>query len=123
MRYVLVIVLLLGGSSLASICVGQPGRRMESPPDRSLVTIVRVKPEMLSEWLDLQKSAVVPALKKAGVKTRTVYAGGIFGKAFEFRITQPLKNFAEFDSADRQAAALGLTTDVKLADKLRKCID
>src|SRR5262249_36991142 len=35
-------------------------------------TIVHVKPEMLTEWLDLQKNAVVPALKKAGVKTRTV---------------------------------------------------
>jgi len=29
------------------------------------VAIIHVKPDMLNEWIDLQKSEVIPALKKA----------------------------------------------------------
>ena len=70
----------MSASVLASLCSGQPGRRLESPANRSLVTIIHVKPEMLTELLDLQKNGVAPALKKAGVKARTVYASGIFAR-------------------------------------------
>ena len=42
-----------------------------------------VKPDMLNEWLDLQKNEVVPALKKAGQTTRSVYVSGLFGNSFE----------------------------------------
>ncbi len=102
--------------------LAQPGRRLESPANRSLVTIVRVKPEMLDEWLDLQTSVVVPAMKKAGVKTRTVYTSGIFGRAFEYTIVQPLNRFADFDSAEGQAEALGSVADARLSEKLRNCV-
>jgi hypothetical protein len=84
--------------------------------------VIRVKPEMLTDWLELQKNLVVPALKKAGVKARTVYASGIFGEAFDYTIVQPMRGFAEFDSAEAQAEALGLLSDARLAEKLRRCI-
>jgi hypothetical protein len=87
-----------------------------------VVTIIRIKPETLNEWLDLQKNGVVPALKKDGVTTRTVYASGLFGNAFEYTIVQPMTKFADFDSAGAQAEALGLAADARLADKLRRCI-
>jgi hypothetical protein len=76
---------------------------------------------MLNEWLDLQKNRVVPALKKGDMTTRTVYASGLFGKAFEYTIVQPLTKFADFDSPDAQAEALGGAADAQLAEKLRKC--
>lgn len=114
--------LILTASALATLCSAQPGRRLDTPANRSLVTVIHVKPEMLTEWLDLQKNIVVPALKKSGVKTRTVYASGIFGEAFEYTIVQPMNGFAGFDSADTQAEALGLVPDARLAEKLRKCI-
>ena len=107
---------------LSTVCPAQPGRRLESPANRSLVTIIRVKPEMLDEWLDLQRNGVVPTLKKKGVTTRTVYASGIFGSAFEYTIIQPLTRFAAFDSPDAQAEALGLVSDARVDEKLRKCI-
>src|SRR5689334_1697378 len=90
---------------VATLCTAQPGRRLETPSNRSLVTVVRVKPDMLTEWIDLQKYAVVPALKKSGVKTRRVYASGVFGEAFEYTIIQPMNSFREFDSPDVQAEA------------------
>jgi hypothetical protein len=107
---------------LAAPCAAQPGRRLESPANRSLVTLVRIKPEMLGEWLGLQKHAVVPALKKHGVTTRTVYSGSVFGDAFEYTIIQPMNKFADFDSADLRAEALGFVPDARLAAKLRRCI-
>jgi len=110
------------GGFLIAPCLAQPGRRLESPADRSLVTIIRVKPEMLSEWLDLQRNQVVPALKKSGVKTRTVYGSGIFGKAFEYTVIQPMKKFGDFDSQEAQAEALGSVADGKLSEKIRKCV-
>ena len=45
-------------------------------PSMSRVTITHVRPDMLTEWVDLQKNEVDPALKKAGEKTRTVYVSG-----------------------------------------------
>ena len=109
-------------AGLSTVCAAQPGRRLESPPSRSLVTIIRVKPEMINEWLDLQKNSVVPELKKAAVKTRTVYSSGIFGSAFEYFIIQPMMKFAEFDAPEAQAAALGSVADARMAERLRKCV-
>src|SRR5205823_5959839 len=38
---------------------------VQSP--RSMVNIVRVKPDMLDAWIDFQATRTIPALKKAGV--------------------------------------------------------
>ena len=97
------VALLLAASS-GSFGFAQPGRRLETPANRSLVVVVQVKPEMVDEWLKLQKDTVVPELKKAGVPSRTVYSSRVFGTAFEYRIVQPLNRFADFDSAALQAA-------------------
>jgi hypothetical protein len=115
------IALLMIGSSESS-GFAQPGRRLESPANRWLVVVVQVKPGMLGEWLELQKGAVVPELKKAGVVSRTVYSSRVFGTAFEYRIVQPLNRFADFDSAALQAQGFGGAGDAKLAAQLRKCI-
>jgi len=116
-----VVTLLMVASSVTP-GFAQPGRRLESPANRSLVVIVQVKPEMLGEWLDLQRKAVVPALKKAGVTSRTVYSSRVFGTAFEYRIVQPLNRFADFDSRESQAVGFGSAGDDKLGAQLRKCL-
>ena len=95
--------------------------RTEAPP-RSRVQVVHVKPDMLNEWLDLQKSEVVPALKKGGVKTRTVYNTNI-GTGFEYLIVTPFGKFAEFDAEGAQVKALGQPAAARLGEKLRKCTD
>jgi len=114
-------------STLALFCIhalalAQPGRRLEAPAERSLVTVVHVKPDMLSTWLDLQKNAVIPALKKAGVKTRTVYSPGVLGTAYEYVLKVPMTRFAELDSTAARAQASGLTGDNRVDEKLQRCI-
>ena len=107
---------------LSLSALAQPGRRLDSPSNRSLVTIVDVVPGMTDEWLSLQRNIVIPELKKAGVKTRTVYKSGVFGAAYRYTITQPLNKFADFDSPDMRAAALGLSANPQAAERLRKCV-
>lgn len=104
---------------LSTIVMAQPA------PTRWRVTVTRVKPEMLNEWIDLQKNEVVPALKKGGVTSRTVYTTGLFGNAFEYTIVQPMGKFADFDmpGGGPQGRALGPQANARLGEKLRRCVE
>ena len=88
---------------------------------KSRVTITHIRPDMLTEWVDLQKNEVVPALKKAGVKSRTVYSSGLFGNAYEYVIVNPMEKFADFDAGNPMIKALGETPAARLGEKLRRC--
>jgi hypothetical protein len=98
-----------------------PARAQSSP--RSRVTIIRVKPEMVDEFLNIEKNEVVPALKKGGQKSRTVYSTTLFGDTFEYAVITPFSKFAEFDADNAQLKALGAAANQKLGDKLRRCIE
>ena len=100
-------------ASLPTLCLAQA--------TMSRVTITHVKPDMLSEWVDLQKNEVVPALKKAGIKTRTVYSTGLFGNSYEYVQIQPLEKFADFDAGNPLTKVLGQPAASRLGEKLRKC--
>src|SRR6516225_51436 len=93
------------GMFVLGILVGVPsiGRaQMPAAPTISRVTVTEVKPDMLDEWLDLQKNELIPALKKGGVKTRTVYSSGLFGTAGEYVSIVPVEKFASFDEPNPQ---------------------
>lgn len=106
--------------TLSAVCVAQS--KSAPAPNRSRVQLVHVKPDMLNEWLDLQKNEVVPAQKKGGTKTRTVYQTNV-GAGFEFLIVTPFAKFAEFDGDGAQLRALGAAAAARLGEKLRKCTD
>lgn len=63
----------------------------------SSIAIVRVKPDMVTEWQDLQKNVVNPALKKAGMKERSVFETAVFGESFEYVIITPITSLAQYD--------------------------
>jgi hypothetical protein len=69
-----------------------------APPARTRVATVEVKPDMVRAWMDLQRTEVLPALKKAGVPWRWVFSnGGPVGPGFTYTIVQPVANYAQFD--------------------------
>ena len=103
-------------ASYSSFCLAQ------TPPNRSRATITHLKPDMVNEWIDLQKNEVVPALKKAGVKTRTAYATAIFGNSGEYLIIQPFASTADFDGDSPLIKALGEQGAARLGAKLAKCV-
>ena len=93
---------------------------VQSP--RSMVNIVRVKPDMLDAWIDFQATRTIPALKKAGVQQRDVYQSA-YGPAFEYRLVTPLGKFADRDNpASPIEQALGAAGAKEYNDAYRKLI-
>jgi hypothetical protein len=66
-------------------------------PQWSSISVIRVKPDMVAEWQDLQKNVVNPALKKAGVKERGVFETAVFGTSYEYVVITPITSFAQYD--------------------------
>ena len=102
-------------ASLSTLALAQPA------PTLYRYTHTHVKPDMLNEWLDLQKNEVVPALKKAGQTTRSVYVSGLFGNSYEYVTITPFAKYADFDAGNPMVKALGQPAASRLAEKLRKC--
>lgn len=118
-----VAVLALGFSAASSAPATAQPAAGASATTRSQVTVVRIKAEMLDEWIDLQRNEVVPALKKAGIKQRTVWATAV-GNSFEFTIIAPFEKFAVMDApAGPLVTALGAEAAGRLNAKIRKCIE
>ena len=67
------------------------------PQQWSSISVVRVKPDMVAEWQDLQKNVVNPALKKAGVKERSIFETAVFGESYEYVVITPITSFAQYD--------------------------
>jgi hypothetical protein len=66
-------------------------------PEWSSISVIRVKPDMVAEWQDLQKNVVNPALKKAGVKERAVFETAVFGESYQYVVITPIPSFAQYD--------------------------
>ena len=111
------------GIATFAFALGTLATAQTEAPTRSRVTLTHVKPDMLTEWVDLQKNEVVPALKKAGEKTRTVYATSIFGNAYEYVLISPIEKMAQFDGQSPITKALDTPGATRLNEKLRKCVE
>lgn len=93
------------------------------PPEWLSVQIVQVKPEMLNEWLDLQKNETIPALKKGGMTFRAAWQTAVFGEAYEYVLVTEIANFAQFDGASMLEKALGPEGLRAYGEKLRRLIN
>lgn len=72
------------------------------------VTVVKVKPEMVAEFQNFMKTTTNPALRKGGLKWREVWqTTRAAGNNFEYVITAPVDNLAEFDGPNALEKALG----------------
>jgi hypothetical protein len=85
------------------------------------MTITHVKPEMLTEWRDIQKE-MIPILKKGGTKSRIVYQTTLFGNNYEYVTVSPFASYAEFDNPNPIVKALEPAAAARLNEKLRKCV-
>lgn len=108
-------VILTAGSDML---LAQP--TTASVPQRSMVTVYHLKPDMANEWMDLQKNEVVPALKKAGVKRRAMWQT-VIGDRYEYVSVTPLDSFAEVETTSYQRG-LEPVAAARLREKLRKCL-
>ena len=103
-------------AGFSTFCLAQPA------PTTYRVQVNHVKLDMLNEWLDLQKNEVVPALKKGGVSTQTVFAT-TFGNTGEYVIIRPLDRYADLDGPSPLVKALTQAGADRLIAKVRKCLE
>ena len=104
------------------LCLAQSKQSASSATTRSQIRVTEVKPDMLNEWLALQKNQVMPALKKAGISTRTMLTNA-YGNVYEYLAITPLQDYAALDGEEPLVHALGKDAGAKLLANLSKCID
>jgi hypothetical protein len=76
-------------------------------PEWYSVSVVNVKPDMLDDWLELQRSETIPALQKIGVRERAAWQSAIFSEGFEYVFVQPIAKMADLDQPGPFVRALG----------------
>lgn len=102
--------------------VGAAAAQTTTPSNpRSYVQVVRLKPDMVSEWVALQKDEVIPAQKKAGVTSRITLVT-VVGNSFEYTVITPFPSWSSMDGDAPLTRALGAAGAAALNAKIRKCI-
>ena len=86
------------------------------------IDTVQVKPEMWTEYRTLERDEVIPALRKAGVRSRAAWTTAEFGATYEVVLVRPVADFAEYDSGDTFSRALGPREAERLRERLRRCL-
>jgi hypothetical protein len=89
---------------------------------RLQVVTFRVKPNKVETFLALEKGEVVPALKKAGIKSRQTYRT-VVGDANEFQVRTIVPGFEIYDEPGALERALGAKKAAELRDRLDACLD
>ena len=94
------------------------------PPKREMiqVTVVKVKPDLLTEWLEFQKNETIPMLTKAGATRRDAWQTGIFGEAGMYAFVMPIDTFNQYDGDNPPLRALGADGARAYAEKNRRFI-
>jgi hypothetical protein len=77
---------------------------------------------MVTEWLAIQKNEINPALKKAGIASRTTLET-VLGDPYEYVTLTPMGNYSELDADSPIIKALGKEGGARLLAKVRKCMD
>ncbi len=91
-------------------------------PQWMSISVVRVKPDMTNEWIELNKNTVIPALKKAGVKERSCFTTAQFGEAFEYVLITPIETLAQYDGEPPMRKALGEEGYQAYLEKARRMV-
>jgi hypothetical protein len=101
-----------------------PQASATKPAGPTFVTlrIVDVKPDMMSDFVALQKSDTIPALQKAGVEWRDAWRTAVVGSPYTIAFITPVKSFADFDGDSPIQKALGKEGARAYMDKVAKLV-
>ena len=112
-----VTALLLAGFA-SDIAIAQQGGGVT----RLQIVTLRVKPEKIDTFLALEQNEVVPALKKAGVKSRQVYRT-VVGETNEFQVRTPVAGFEIYDQPGVLEKGLGEKKAADLRARINACLE
>src|SRR6476620_9131517 len=93
-------------------------------PESMFVTlrVTDVKPDMMSEYVALQKSDTIPGLKTAGIEWRDVWRAAVVGNPGTVATVMPLKSLADLDGDPPMKKALGDDGYRAYMEKMNKLI-
>ena len=102
----------LVAATIAAVAALQPIAAQTPAPDpmkpRLLqLTIVTLRPDMVKTYIDYQKSDVIPALQKGGVKWRDSWRTASFGDLFQVAHVTDVTGLDQYDSPPPARKALG----------------
>jgi hypothetical protein len=96
---------------------------MATPRGWYSVTVVTIKPDMLTQWVAFQKSETIPMQKRGGVKLRETWQSGApFGEAFTYTIVTPIEKFGGYDQPPLPLRVLGEEAGGAYGENNRKFI-
>jgi hypothetical protein len=104
--------LVLAAATAAVIAMLQPIAAQTPAPDpmkpRLLqLSVVTLRPDMVNAYIDFQKSDVIPALQKGGVKWRDSFRTAVFGDIFQVAHVTDVTGLDQYDSPPPVRKALG----------------
>jgi hypothetical protein len=102
----------------------KPQAAARTAPKREMIqiTVVKVKPDLLNEWLEFQKNETIPMLEKAGAIRRDAWQTAIFGESGIYAFVVPIENFNQYDGDNPPLRALGAEGARAYAEKNRRFI-
>jgi hypothetical protein len=116
---------LVVGGAIALAALQQPASRPQPAPKREMlqVTVTKIKPELVDQWLEFQKSETIPMLKKSGLKSRDAWTTATFGDGFTYAFVTPIESFAQYDGEARPVRALGADGARTYGEKNRRFVE
>lgn len=115
--------------SIAAIAVAsgaalaQAPAQPAAPPQRILVSITQLKPDMVLTWEDVTKNEMIPAQKKVGIPWRQTLGSGVSSQQFVRVTIVPLTNYAELDKPAILTRATSADANANYNAKIRQTID
>ena len=117
-------VLIVAAVALGGIAVvNRAGAQAPQPPAvRIQVTVIQLKPDMMTTWEDLQKNEMIPAQKKAGLPWRHTLANGASGQGFTRLTILPFARYADLDMPGFLVRAVSPEANANYNAKVRTTI-
>ncbi len=122
-KAIALIVVIVALAIAAIVTVSRAQAPAQPLPPRVQVTVIQLKPDMMTTWEDLQKNEMIPAQKKASLPWRQTLANGASGQGFTRVTIVPLANYAQLDMPGFIQRAVSAEANANYNAKLRQTIE
>jgi hypothetical protein len=96
-RALALIVVIAAVGIAAFVAVSRAQAPAQPAQPRLVVTVIQLKPDMITTWEDLQKNELIPAQKKIGLPWRHTLGNGVSGQGFTRVTIGPIAKYADLD--------------------------
>ena len=100
--------------------IAATGLRAQDASDWLRVNIVRVVPEHLDDYIELQLNEVTPGLQEAGILWCSAWRTAEFRNSYELQFVTPVGDLADYDAVGPLARVMEPDRFQRLVDRLRR---